>query len=123
MSHSTLVDPDTDDGQDQWQSASLPISSSSPERSTPETGMNSVKWVFIAEANQLVPFVDNSVSNLVHSGRDVMQCEQLPDGRTTVRCLSGCADQDSQCDDRCFCLCHVLETWYRNNAPEQHAHN
>ena len=110
MSQSTELDPDEDDD---WQSASLPIEGPLVKRPRLQPEKSAVKWLELPHSLECTPFVYNKTTRLVHCGRDKMKCKKQPDGKTIVKCMSGCNTGDRQCMDECSCTCHILENFYK----------
>ena len=97
MSQSTQLDPDEDD--DDWQCASLPIEGPLEKRPRLQPEKSVVKWLELPHSLEYIPFVYNKTTRLVHCGRDKMKCKKNHDGKTIVKCMSGCNTGDRQCMD------------------------
>lgn len=111
MSQSTQLDPDEDD--DDWQCASLPNEGPLEKRPRLQPENSVVKWLELPHSLEYIPFVYNKTTRLVHCGRDKMKCKKNHDGKTIVKCMSGCNTGDRQCMDECSCTCHILENFYK----------
>lgn len=96
-----------------WQHASLPIEGPLVKRPRLERKPDVVKWFELPHSTEVIPFVFNGSTKVIHCGRDKMKCKKAPDGRTVVQCISGCNTGDRQCMEECQCTCHILADFYK----------
>ena len=80
-----------------------------------------IKWIPCPATGNLIPFVKNAETQVVHAGKsqmEVIPCQTV----TLVQCLSGCEPKGKlECGGLsagCSCLCHLLRAYY----AEKYAH-
>ena len=105
MNQSTQPDPDEEN--DIWQSASIRIKVVW-KNARACSKKNVVKWLELAHSVECIRFVYNNAATMARCSRNKMKSKKKHYGETIANGISRCNSGDRQRMEECPCTCHIF---------------